>query len=398
MLGPMSAQPLPYEGVRSLHLASFPSYRSLVVPRAVDCAALSRQLRPVDRSSDSAWMTQREIDELSSVPLAPLPLEKFVIREQTSNVTAEVLNGQILPFEISFHPRAATPVAREMLSRLTSDWRQYVKAAAKRQLARLVCLPGPTLDLLAGSHVASEAPRALERLSELRRALVEIAMLDETYVRSAVEAALAYANGDLTSRSDDGDGRDGDASYSRELLAHRLCVAGGREPKMWLELLIQLFTSSTPEETLKQLNPWLSDADAAKVVDLTGTLLLKCNRVSQARRCVTLVDDLCAMVLSRAKAANIPRSRSPEQAEAISRSARTEMSVRADALAAALAAQRKYVLGSAGGTTQSDVQTCDPRFLVFEFVSTFLLRGAQVCSGLHFLCSPCRKLSLVGRL
>eukprot|EP00962_Isochrysis_galbana_P057063 scaffold29258_cov73-Isochrysis_galbana.AAC.1 len=259
-----------------------------------------------------------------------------------------------------------------MLSRLETDWGHHSRAKAARTSPRLACLPPSNIDALFGPRPAAAAPAPLAALTELADALRRLSAADETFVNAAAHAALALANGGpeigparpgidpvrpspgvfglFSARRGDSTapaqgnipgGEPGaipGGSTGRPLLAHRLCVAGGREPKLWLELLIQIYISSDAQNRLAVLNPFLSSAEADRVLDLTGALLLRASRVSQARRCLPLVDELTDMVARRAEEASAGRLEG--ETEQQRRAARTELSVRAQGLAAALAAPR----------------------------------------------------------
>jgi hypothetical protein len=368
-----------------------------------------------------------------------------------------------------------------MLSRLAADWSHHSRAKASRTAPRLACLPPSGIDALFGPRPASAAPAPLAALAELATALRRLSAEDEEFVTAAAHAALSLANGGAEPKLD-GAGPEVDSTWNRPapapglfglfssapghgaepahgtipggepgeipvggrpLLAHRLCVAGGREPRVWLELLIQIYISSDAQNRLAVLNPFLSRAEADRVLDLTGAVLLRASRVSHARRCLPLVEELAAMVAKRAdtaggtgpaggdtaggpgRAGDDTAGGGRGETEQARRVARTELSVRAEGLAAALVAERAFVEAAGGakgagcggdgagggavgpgsdgrgggghgkrggadamgeggqGPSKQGVAgeggfECDPRLLAFEFVSTFLLRKPQV--------------------
>ena len=69
--------------------------------------------------------------------------------------------------------------------------------------------------------------------------------------------------------------------YSDGQLAHRLGVAGGSEPSIGFELLVALVMSEKASQTLRELNPQLSEEDAAAALRLTAVVMLRVNRISQ---------------------------------------------------------------------------------------------------------------------
>ena len=355
MSGAMSMPPPAFRPPDVLRLQPTAAYRELIVPRATDVACAKLRVATVKGAAvEGADMDAAELTALCSTPLSPLPLDRFV----RSAAARRDRPGGGLPFELRKHPRAKSPVALEMLSRLAADCELYADAEASRTMVQLDCLRPRSVQALFGPSARTAATKAASSLRALRSALEQLCVADEGAAHAAAEAALGLVNGVP---------RD---PPSRELLSHRLRVTGGREPKVWFELLVALSMSEHGVAALCHFNPYLGEQLAQRALHLCAAAMLRTSRISQARRCLPQVDDLLGLVAAAEKAAGGAGWPSEE----VRLEARTELGVKADGLASALAAGRKHAtVGGAGAEA-----TLDPRLLAFEFASTFVLRGAQV--------------------
>ena len=322
-----TGEPMPlYQPPATLTLPPRDGYRSMVVPRAVDS---DENVREVRVAASNEHVTKEDIEAMMRVPLEPLPLGKFVSDEREENAFCH----EGLPFELAKHPSARAHVAVDMLSRLGTDMAMYARALKQQKELKL----------------KSPSPAALHE------ALASLHDTDASHVESGMAHVLNLANGRQEAIDEPG---------SNRLLMHLLGVAGGVEPRVDFELLVALVMSGNAVETLRRLNPLLGEPDAVAVLQLTAVLMLRVNRMSQVMRCRPEVDKL------RRSLARLEAGSSADSATRIA--LQTTLDVQASKLAGMLGARRHYA------EVEGDLVRFDPRYLVFEFTSRFLLRSQQV--------------------
>jgi hypothetical protein len=135
---------------------------------------------------------------------------------------------------------------------------------------------------------------------------------------------------------------------------------------LWFELLMALLLARGGDETLKRLNPFLTDDYVRMVTDITAGIAFRSSRVSQLLRCEDLGDNLAARLRRGADAGGVHADVLVE-----------ELYIEAMKLADVLGTSRHFTtaeyVGSAGNTV-----TFDPRLLFFEFAHDIVLRKSQV--------------------
>jgi hypothetical protein len=129
-----------------------------------------------------------------------------------------------------------------------------------------------------------------------------------------------------------------------------------RECLLSFEFLVCSLISSKGDATIKQLNPYLSSTDVARILDLTVAALLLINRVAHVNLCLASARELLAMLVKL-------------QTQAKDGPSLPELVLQAGSLASQLTAERHYV---------GKDKKYDPRFLVFEFTHSILLRQSQI--------------------
>ena len=135
---------------------------------------------------------------------------------------------------------------------------------------------------------------------------------------------------------------------------------------LWFEFLMALLLAKGGDETLKRLNPFLTEDYVRMVTDITAGIAFRSSRVSQLLRCEDLGDNLAARLRHGAAAGGV-------QADILVE----ELYIEAMKLADVLGTSRHFTtaeyVGSAGNTV-----TFDPRLLFFEFAHDIVLRKSQV--------------------
>ena len=128
-------------------------------------------------------------------------------------------------------------------------------------------------------------------------------------MRKASARALGLANG-LPGKAER---KRRSAAERRALLAHSLAVAGGAEPKAWLELLVALSMAADAPAKLREMNPYLRAEEAERILDMTGATMLTVVRTGHTMRCLAVAEQLLALVTraSREGADTIAGGRTP---------------------------------------------------------------------------------------
>ena len=157
------------------------SYRMMIVPRAADSEAMVREVM-----AEGADITGAELVAMADMPLAPLPLDKF--GHWVKNETP--FFHKAIPFDLSAHPRADTPVAKDILCRLETDLATYAQTLT-RQTEIQITLLAPHLKHASSPKACSAAGKAA---SALRDALVSLHSADADYVDKGMACVVSLAN------------------------------------------------------------------------------------------------------------------------------------------------------------------------------------------------------------
>lgn len=152
-------------------------------------------------------------------------------------------------------------------------------------------------------------------------------------------------------------------------LRFRLGQISEREPTVWFELLVASILSTTAEQDIRSLNPYLSSAAYKTVTSLTVVAMLASIRIGQSHRALAGLSHLVKL-LRAVKSSNTP--------EAQSRLCK-EITLQASKVATDITTERHFM------HVTSNVVEFDPRFLVFEFTYSLMLRKSQVILVNKFL-------------
>ena len=135
------------------------------------------------------------------------------------------------------------------------------------------------------------------------------------------------------------------------------------ETTMWFELLVANLLSQRGDAHIRTLNPYMTQKSIVIAQNLLVGVLMRSNRIAQIQRCVAIVASLKRMLA----------------APKFSDSLRQSIILKSTKLAAQLTSQRYFVKKTppAPGKSTGGFQY-DPRFLIFEFTYSILLRKAQV--------------------
>jgi hypothetical protein len=161
-----------------------------------------------------------------------------------------------------------------------------------------------------------------------------------------------------------------------EFVFSRRC---GRESYIWIEYLVgSLLDSRLPVDSLhplRSVNPFLTPDETSSLQEAIVETLLRANRVGQINRCISHARSLISLLRKmRGKATNNGKGPGEHAKELL-----TGITQTSELLARELTTGRHYV----DATTSDDSSTSlsfvyDPRYLVFEFTWTIVLRKQQV--------------------
>ena len=242
---------------------------------------------------------------------------------------------------------AETIVAQQTMKRLQEDCKVY--AANQNSKKASVCV-GITPELMAkyaeeqaaqgiGNVTPSFGASALERLTSLKNNLEQALKKDTKRMREGTKWLIEHANQVPNEQT-------------REILEYRLQKNSGLRAAMSLTHLVACIVSSKSSHDVKSFNPYVEYGDQIKIDDLlvgTAGVIMVANRISQVRRTLGAINDV---------------------EKAIKRQIDSKKMIKEiDGLVGNLLASRHY--------TKNDTDY-DPRFLMFEFLTCFLLRKSQV--------------------
>jgi Ca2+-binding EF-hand superfamily protein len=334
---------------------------ALMAPRTVDFSRGSMMIAPVkvDVGGIAVEFGAADLDATFARPLSCLPLAEWVCDVRPADAGA----SGALPFDVAAHPSAKSSVGKRMIERLGNDAQLHAKM---RATATELGLVGFDLAAIQAAVVPGAGDAALQR--QLARLDQLVTMLEaqrkQDLVRASqlAAAALGLLNGSTNVRVVGGDAavapslppKRGAVSEQRKTLLQNVGRQSGGALSVWLELAVAwLLCGKGLDGELAQHAPGVAGSEVswrAAASAIVGLALL-CSRSVQTGRCLTL---------ARAARGELSRRKADVHRRLVE-------------LASQLGAKRNYGERRADGAIEFD-----PRLLVFEFTSGFLLRRAQV--------------------
>jgi len=323
--------------------------RRLLLPDLELLLQLAQHSRsPGVRLSEQQLRSSLAADEatlksISGQPLAGLGLDQFV----TSAAIAESERVSLsMPFDVSAHPEAHTPVAVQMTARLHADLKNYEDQLNAKVRTRL------TVDLRSNDVSVVDKLALLKDLEA--RALVQRAD-DLRYVQAAF--SLLNTCGNYIPQGEGVDTQLAVAS-STTSLDFSLSRYAGQETWLLVDYIVGALTSTEAVTDLSKVNPFLDVTHSQEILTLAALAIARATRIgqvnrvlSQCRKIVTLLGDPAAHV-------------------ELTEGAKVRLMQQEETLVRELTAERHYVNAEDGAF--------DPRFLVFEFVWNIMLFKAQL--------------------
>uniref|UniRef100_A0A7R9W9B5 ubiquitinyl hydrolase 1 n=1 Tax=Pseudictyota dubia TaxID=2749911 RepID=A0A7R9W9B5_9STRA len=332
---------------------SHAQHRLWVVPRVSDYSQDNFSLDIQNCQSVNIPMVQ--LQAFASKPLAPIKLESFVQYLSRGQRHLPLISSA-LPFQVGRERATKTHCSEATLQRITSDVRKYAdKENAETE---------PSLIGLSPSDVASfhgnpgGLSKAQGQLTSLMRSLNASMDFDRKSLANLMHRALAIVTSDERSDTPYSGGAAGECNFLR----FRLGQCAEKEPSAWFELLVASILSTGAEADVRALNPYLTGTAYKTVTSLTVVAMLTSIRISQSHRVLTGLAKLM-LLLRKVKGSDDPHKQ---------RRVCQEISLQASQVATNLTCERHFM------KVDPSAITFDPRYLVFEFTYSLLLRKSQV--------------------
>eukprot|EP00931_Biecheleriopsis_adriatica_P032930 TRINITY_DN19156_c0_g1_i1.p1 TRINITY_DN19156_c0_g1~~TRINITY_DN19156_c0_g1_i1.p1 ORF type:complete len:5580 (-),score=1373.58 TRINITY_DN19156_c0_g1_i1:6-15065(-) len=340
----------------SIFLELPPSSRGGLNPRrlfSLTGAAASVGRRPVNSGIGCSWRPLR-VSSIRSVSkedleaFASQPLKSLVEQHLRFEGPSEQANEE-MPFNLDAHPAMNQGVAKAMMGRLAKEMRNYAAMHNARQLPKLLHLD--VEGIVAGSKESLD--KALAQLRELSKGLERIKTQDEHFVSDTIEQTMTAVDGCKSSE----EGKD-----ARERLHFWLLRYSGHETEMWFQLLCRSLLSQDCFTDFQRFNPFFSEDQVSELLAALSQMMLVTARRQQCCRAM----DHCRSLLEL-----LERDNATSSAVAL----RAGITEKSGLLCQTLASERIYI-----GESKDEKKEIgfDPRFLLFEFISGFLLRPRQV--------------------
>ena len=314
----------------------------------------------------------QELDDLAVQPLRCLGLDQFVKEERErgpdDQVTLEV------PFDLSDHASAKTPVAKQMLDRLATDTKDYEERVNNSKVYSMA------VDVY-DPAVPKEEKLAL--IAKLRASAEELRASDHTFVQTAFKVLSHLGNRTpLGANAAAFEGAATDGASAAKALGFQLERYAGHEAWVAIDFIIGALVSTKAAHDLQKINPFLTDAQADEILKLGALATIRSTRIGQINRVLSFCREVEVLVDRLHTAAAVAAVVAPAAAAAagapvavvVNATSMSDVTIqmrqKVEALAMQMFAKRHYV--------DKDTYVYDPRFLVFEFTWNLVLFPAQV--------------------
>ena len=338
--------------------SSFFDYRLWVIPRVSDYSQSNLQLDLQNCAAVNIPMAQ--IQAFASKPLAPIKLESFVVHLSRSQLRKPAISG-VVPFNISASKASRTHCSEATTQRIGTDIQKYAHSVNNETTATLIGFSPSDIESLHSNPATLN--KAISQLGALVKALNGLMEFDRMSLGNLMSRALAIATSD--ERSDP----TGSVAEECNFLRFRLGQISEREPTVWFELLVASILSTTAEQDIRSLNPYLSGSAYKTVNSLTVVAMLASIRIGQSHRALAGLSHLVKL-LRQVKGGNAPDAQ---------KRLCQEISLQSSKVASDLTCERHFM------KTSPAAVEFDPRFLVFEFTYSMMLRKSQVTLVNKFL-------------
>ena len=292
-----------------------------------------------------------QVDSFASEPLKVIGFDKYIEWNSFENTSLDTDSlSDELPFDVSEHSGAKSHIAREMIDRLDKDMSAYASICRNTMLPSIRGLAKEKIHATFDNQASKK--EALTLVRELEKALRELKSRDEEFMEKSIDTVLGKLNGAVKGTPD--------PKMKRRQLALLLGQASDLYACGTLDVIIQCFLSSEGNNSLRVINPLLSDEDTNDIFDGTASILCLGCRIAQTSRCIMKVTGLLKAMERLCSAA------SPTNLHF------QDVTLKSDDFSQNLVAARHFIKIAEGGQ-----YAFDPRYLVFEFAHNILLRKSQ---------------------
>ena len=238
---------------------------------------------------------KRDIVCFATTPLSCISLKDFVGSEPAVTQGDEKTGGtrarEQLPFDLTGHPLAQTPVAQRLLERLGRDVSGFAESYNSLDVPKILYLLSKDIQFLRNGDNSSHEHTRLEDASKLLDQLVK--SLDELLAKDSklLEETIILIEQDVnqvfsTSPPDQQESSmEIDASEDQCLrLRHVLRRYGGQSALISFNFMTTALLSSSRENDVIAINPFVSKNQLASLFDTVAVVLLYASRIQQTNR------------------------------------------------------------------------------------------------------------------
>lgn len=318
-----------------------------------DCPTPLLEFRASDTLCDSLTYNAKDVDPVHPFKHVFNVFEFVEFAEEHNKVFEK------LPFDLSQHPVAKSPTAKDLLARLEEDIANHAAKMLHRQQAYVI---GLTPHALSTIDILPTCRNACIRLETLCGKCIEMEAQDRIQVTDRIVELEKMANSVLPIENDVTI-----EQYRRYVLEKR----SGRYPFVTFDFLISLLMARDASLDLFKRNrfsPFQTEKAMQRLRNQLIDICLLCGRIIQSRAIFRAVHSAKTLLES------VALSPSSDTREQLLQSSKH--------LAALLTSTRSYFSVPKRGKWHFD-----PRFLVFEFVFDLTLRRRQVEMIQSFLAS-----------
>ena len=340
-------------------------------------------------------ITVEELVRLGNQPLFSLPM----LRADPDLIKAVPQPSAVsssLPFSIRDHEQADSIIAQDLLNRLEKDVQGFAEATNKSMRHYLTFLdPIKVIGRIFSSPIDARSllETAKNKLNQLAGELEVMYACDDQTMSHLAHEALLLANSTTS-------------AHNPQVVSYLLRRTKGHASTVKLEWLLGASLSSSFHDDLSHCNPF--HGDASRIKSLLGAVMLLANRkslaaqaLSASRHLSSYLDLVALVVLSthssshdgvedeetrRLQIANLCQQFAVEvvneNVEELQAAVRDRLLQLSSSLVDLVTVKRHYVtpssLSSLSSSSSSSSISFDPRFLIFEFIFSIVLRKRQV--------------------
>ena len=335
---------------------SYASHRLWVVPRISDYSCSQFYLDV--QNCAAVNIPFKQLQAFATKPLAPIKLEMFVSDLSRSQLGMPPVSNA-LPFDVSTDRSSQTHCSVATLNRIKGDVWKYSDKTNSELTPTLIGFTPQEIDSLHSNPAALS--KATSQLEKLTKALNHAMEFDRKSLWNLMNRSLAIATSDERSDTPNAGSPGGEIKFMK----FRLGQVSEREPAAWFELLVASILSTTAEHDIRSLNPYMSGVAYKTVTSLTVVAMLTSIRIGQTHRALTSLSKLI-LLLRRVN----PQNKPDEQ-----RKIAQEIKLQASKVALDVTNERHYMRMNPANPNYIEF---DPRYLVFEFTYSLMLRKSQV--------------------